>query len=115
MSTRRLRPLRLRTILVEAEARAAQVNIIEDCRISALGRADVSAAGRALETAPRFGDDLLWQPQDDFREIDRKADGGEENDINGQRRPQRLRESHADEFRRHQQDQAIGWRDEAER
>src|SRR5450631_1896074 len=79
------------------------------------GRADISGTARILEASNRFGDDLLGQPQDDFRKIDGESDGGKEDNINWQRRSQRLRESNADEFGRHQQNQAIRRRNEAER
>src|SRR5262249_26291257 len=45
---------------------------------------------------------------------DRERNRDEEYDIDRQRSPQRLGEAHADKFRRHQEHEAVGWRDEAE-
>ncbi len=75
----------------------------------------MAASAGILEAADRLGDDLLGQPQHHLGKEDREYDGEQEHQIDRQRRAQGVGKPDADEFRRHQQHQAIGRRDQAER
>src|SRR5947199_32158 len=94
--------------------RALQIFLAEDS-FSAAQAYEWGLVAKVVPAADRFRDHMLWQPQHHVREINRKGNSHEEHHIDRQRRAQRLAEVDADEFRGHQQHQAVGRRDKTER
>src|SRR5947207_12890069 len=72
---------------------------------------DVTRSTRRLEAADRFGEKPFWQPKHHFWKEHAEGNRQQEHDVKRQRSYQRVTETDADVFRRHQQRQSIRRRD----